>query len=173
MNEASCERCGGTFHYHYRTKLRRICDRCVRQNAEHCRREYRRRIALGGEARGQSMDGLLALALRTQTETGRILGLDENTVQVWERKAILSIRARVREWQNGAVLLTVAEPPVEFTLAEMLAGLREWRALLEEMARHPVDPEDLEEWSALVAELRSSIEQFAATLNTSTNGGAG
>lgn len=142
----NCERCGRFMVYEYRGHPRRLCDGCKQVvGVENQRRQAMRRRGLGLPA--TRLDGLAGVALRSQREVARILGVKPQRVQQIEREALNKLarhpglKSFWKQWANReerpAVEVrcagTQASPVlVSERLDDYEKQLREWRATASE-----------------------------------------
>lgn len=77
---------------------RKVCPACKSKARQQAVRDYDRSLALdNGEIGGASLKSLYYLAIKSQEEVARILGVTRQMVQRTERRAIFKIRQAVKQ----------------------------------------------------------------------------
>jgi hypothetical protein len=124
-----CLQCQQAFQYlQVNGRKKVLCPGCAKGNGVNLRRRLGQRLRLAPEeARGRTMRGVYAYAVRQMDEVAAILGCSKQNVQQAERSAFWQIRRWKRAMEQGldGTKEKSNQPPCP-TLQEFERALRNW-----------------------------------------------
>lgn len=153
-----CVKCQRPFRYVAKKKRRRsVCHRCQRRVIHESNSRRKKKVAaVVNDTKAHRQ----AVALCTQEEVGRALGLTQESVFEGERSALAKLRQHPELLE---LLLKVREEGIPFQedtpnqLLDFQLGMNEWWQLHDELLTHKLEAEALE--------LRTLIEKFQTRLS--------
>lgn len=161
LTESICRECGQSFGYVFRGKARNFCDGCVRLRTGRARQRYQTSRKLRqDEPRGQDMDGVAALAIRSQEEVGEILGVTQQAIRLAERGALLRLKKLLLE---PVRIYREPQAGLDFSYREMARDVENWRSILRLMGEETAESGD-EEMIAIEEEFRRELAAFEVIL---------